>query len=63
MVSFSCYLCIGSRFVYMASSASESTEWKAGRVSIVLGGDGRGPAPLISYSALGEGGDDERELA
>lgn len=47
----------------MASSASESTEWKAGRVSIVLGGDGRGPAPLISYSALGEGGDDERELA
>lgn len=40
----------------MASSASESTEWKAGRVSIVLGGDGRGPAPLISYSALGEGG-------
>lgn len=49
--------------VYMTSSASSNTEWKAGRVSIVLGGDGRGPAPLIKYSALSQGGDDERKLA
>lgn len=42
--------------------ASVCNEWKPGRVSIVLGRDGRRPAPSFNIQPRVKGGDDVHEL-